>query len=130
MNSSLIIDALDPRGKKLQKTLTYIHPNATNAKLETFAQKLMALTTNTYQGATRVKREDVTDPDYTGKPVPTLTLTASGTGSFAIAYSGDGELKTTNGTIEGTTLSGVTAAGVVYASETENFAAAIAEFSV
>lgn len=130
MNSSLIIDATDPTGKKLQKTLAYIHPNATNAQLGEFAQKLMALTTNTYQGATRVKREDVTDPDYTGKPVPTLTLTASGSGSFTVTYNGDGTLHTTNGTISGNTLSGVTAAGVVYAAETANFAAAIAEFTL
>lgn len=35
-------------GKKLQKTITDVNPEATSAQLKTFAQKINALTTNSY----------------------------------------------------------------------------------
>ena len=35
-------------GKKLQKTITDVNPNATSAQLKTFVQKINALTTNSY----------------------------------------------------------------------------------
>lgn len=63
------------------------------------------------------------------KQAPVLSLgswsSADSLYSAAITYTGDGTLKTTNGTISGNTLSGITAAGIVYALETDNYSAAV-----
>lgn len=66
MESSLIINTTSQDGKKLQKTITNLNPNATNAKLGEFAQRLTALTTNTYDKAVRINKIDVTEDDAGG----------------------------------------------------------------
>lgn len=43
-------------GKKLQKTLTDINPEATNAQLVAFTRSLNGLTTNTYVETNRIDR--------------------------------------------------------------------------
>ena len=45
---SLILTSTSNQGKKLQKTITDINPNAGAVALKSFAQKLNAMTTNTY----------------------------------------------------------------------------------
>ena len=60
------------------KTIENINPAATNAQLATFATKLNALTTNTYQKTDRVTTVNVdTEPGGGTKPAPTLTLSRS-----------------------------------------------------
>lgn len=70
MESSLIINTTSQDGKKLQKTITNLNPNATNAKLGEFAQRLTALTTNTYDKAVRINKIDVTEDDAGGGLTP------------------------------------------------------------
>lgn len=149
MDSSLIINSTDTTGKKLQKSITNLNPNITNATAKEFAQKLNALTTNTYNGATRINKIDVDEDDEgggltptptTSKRIPTLTLPyrrydTDNSGSpdvyAPITYDGDGVVKTTKGTIRGSQLvlsDGENGTGVIYAEETENCAAAVFEF--
>ena len=60
------------------KTIENINPAATNAQLATFATKLNALTTNTYQKTDRVTTVNVdTEPGGGTKQTPTLTLSRS-----------------------------------------------------
>lgn len=46
-------------GKKLNKTITDINPNATGAQLKTFAQMMNSLTTNTYGSTSRVDKDEL-----------------------------------------------------------------------
>lgn len=46
-------------GKKLNKTITDINPNAVNAHLKTFAQMLNGLTTNTYGSTSRIDKDEL-----------------------------------------------------------------------
>lgn len=72
--TSVILTARDESGKDLQKSLTDINPDATNAQLMTFAQKLNSMTKNTYISTTRVDKINCdTEPGDT-RPTPTLTL--------------------------------------------------------
>lgn len=66
MKKSLIIDSVSRDGKKLQKTMTFVNPNASNEVAGTFAQMANALTTNTYSKASIVKRMDVTETEQGG----------------------------------------------------------------
>lgn len=95
METSLIVNTTDTSNKKIQKTITYANPNATNANLKLFAQKMTGLTTNTFEGANRVNKQDVDEPDGGGSSKLTPTFTAvfdrrALTGSYT--YNGDGEV--------------------------------------
>ena len=62
-------------GSNSTKTINNVNPAATNAQLATFATKLNALTTNTYQKSDRVTTVNVdTEPGGGVKPTPTITL--------------------------------------------------------
>lgn len=63
MQVSLNIISLDSSHNKKTKSLTYINPNATNAQLETAAQKFNAISSNTYIDAERISRQSVSEPD-------------------------------------------------------------------
>ena len=146
MESSLVINSIDTSGNLKQKTVTYVNPAVTNAKLETFAQKMTAMSTNTYVNS---KRLDATSPaselspgessggSATAKTVPTLSLgvwTKSGTTYTAtISYNGDGTLSSTLGTISGSTLSITDAdgifSGIIMATETDTYAASSLSFT-
>lgn len=56
---SLVISSTDNLAKKQTNTVTYINPEATNEQIRTFAQKIISLTTDTYQGVTKVTKESV-----------------------------------------------------------------------
>ena len=60
MDTSLIINATNS-GKKVTKAITNINPDKDNTILKTFAQKVNALTTNTYVDATRVNKMSVNE---------------------------------------------------------------------
>lgn len=56
---SIEIDSTTTSSKKNTTTISYINPQATNAKLKEFAQMLIALTTDTYEGVTKITKESV-----------------------------------------------------------------------
>lgn len=56
---SMVIQSTDTSDKKQTNTVTYINPEATNSQIRTFAQKIIALTTDTYTGVTKVTKEEV-----------------------------------------------------------------------
>ena len=45
--------------KKNTTNISYVNPQATNEKLKEFAQMLIALTTDTYIGVTKITKESV-----------------------------------------------------------------------
>ena len=59
MESALIIKSVDGSGNKYQKTVSNINPDATTAQLDEFAQRVTALTTNTYTGASLIDKINV-----------------------------------------------------------------------
>ena len=76
MQTSLNITYADSSLKKSTKSLTYINPEATNAQLETAASLFSAISQNSYVGAERIDRIDVSEPEPTPptKPEPTCTF--------------------------------------------------------
>ena len=56
---SIEIDTTTANGKKNTTNVSYINPQATNEKLRQFAQMLVALTTDTYNGVTKITKESV-----------------------------------------------------------------------
>ena len=56
---SLEIDTTTAFGKKNTTNISYVNPQATNEKLGQFAQMLIALTTDTYVGTTKITKESV-----------------------------------------------------------------------
>lgn len=107
---SLILTTNSQNGKKIQKTITDVNPNANSEAMLTFAQKLNALTTNTYERTDCVEKYNIDTEAAPSKIEPTLYVTnGEGTNgitlqfinNFAepgvvrnipITYNGDGEL--------------------------------------
>jgi hypothetical protein len=56
---SIEIESTTAASKKNTTTISYINPQATNVKLKEFAQMLIALTTDTYEGVTKITKESV-----------------------------------------------------------------------
>ena len=56
---SIEIESTTSSSKKNTTTISYINPQATNAKLKEFAQMLIALTTDTYEGVTKITKESM-----------------------------------------------------------------------
>ena len=56
---SIEIDTTTSSAKKNTTNVSYINPTATNDKLRQFAQMLVALTTDTYVGVTKITKESV-----------------------------------------------------------------------
>ena len=75
---SVILYSKDTSGKELSKTISDINPAAQPSELKAMAQGLNSLTTNVYQSADRVARENVD------------TATDKGTRSLTWKYSADG----------------------------------------
>ena len=107
---SLILTTNSQGGKKIQKTITDINPNADSETMLAFAQKLNALTTNTYERTDCVEKYNIDTEDAPSKPEPTLTVQnqtgtdgitlqflnnytdGGGIRCMPITYNGDGEL--------------------------------------
>lgn len=104
--TSLKIESRDEDLNKVERTITNINNAKSNAELKEFAMKIIDLTNETYIGAERIDKLDVTAEDVE-KPSPTLnvgTFTQDGTTyTAAVTYYGDGTLKTNNGTLDGST---------------------------
>ena len=56
---SIEIESTTVASKKNTTTISYINPQATNSSLKEFAQMLIALTTDTYEGVTKITKESV-----------------------------------------------------------------------
>ena len=56
---SIEIDTTTTSGKKNTTNVSYVNPQATNEKLRQFAQMLVALTTDSYVGTTKITKESV-----------------------------------------------------------------------
>jgi len=56
---SIEIDTTTSSGKKNTTNISYVNPQATNEKLGQFAQMLIALTTDSYVGTTKITKESV-----------------------------------------------------------------------
>ena len=56
---SISINTTDAYDKKKITNVNYINPAATNEKLSEFAQRLVALTTDSYVGVTKITKESV-----------------------------------------------------------------------
>lgn len=76
---SLILTSTSNQGKKLQKTITDINPNAGAVALKGFAQKLNAMTTNTYVQTDCIDKYNVDTeiPPVDTRQTPTITFDAS-----------------------------------------------------
>lgn len=88
--TSIIITSTDTTGKTLQKNITDVNPEATNAQLVTFAQGLNALTTNTYNGTSRVNKINCdAEASAAVKTTPTLSLSKT-----SVSISSDTDFRT------------------------------------
>jgi len=56
---SIQISSQDTSGKKQTDKISYVNPEATDAHLKEFAQKLIALTSDTYIGTTKITEESI-----------------------------------------------------------------------
>lgn len=59
METSLSMKTTDTTGKKNTTTLSYVNPNASNALLKTYAEKLADLTNDTYNSATKIEKTNL-----------------------------------------------------------------------
>ena len=59
--TTLQIIARDTNGNDIQRSITNANPDVSNYVLKTFAEKVNELTTNTYRGAVRLDKEDITN---------------------------------------------------------------------
>ena len=104
--TSLKIESRDEDYNKVERTITNINNAKSNVVLKEFATKIIGLTNETYVGAERIDKLDVTAEDVE-KPSPTLnvgTFTQDGTTyTAAVTYYGDGTLTAINGTLDGST---------------------------
>lgn len=57
--TNMYIDSLDTNGKKVQRSITNLNPDATNNQLRALAIGINALSTNTFGSATKVERTDL-----------------------------------------------------------------------
>lgn len=56
---SIEIDTTTSSAKKNTTNISYVNPSAENDKLRQFAQMLVALTTDSYVGVTKITKESV-----------------------------------------------------------------------
>ena len=56
---SLVISSIDSSAKEQINTVTYINSTVTDEQIKTFAQKIIALTTDTYVGVMKIAKESV-----------------------------------------------------------------------
>lgn len=64
MSTAIIINSTTTGGKSVAKSVGDINPNASAADLKQLAQKITALTTNTYDSTVRVDKTEISDGTY------------------------------------------------------------------
>ena len=72
--TSLIVKSTDQSGKTVNKTITDVNPDCSNAVLKTLGQKINALTTNFYGNTTRIDKIDCDLEPGGGMLTPTFEL--------------------------------------------------------
>lgn len=104
--TSAIVTYTDNAGKTCQKALSDINPDASNAEIKTFAEKLIGLTDNTYVTTDRVDKVNC-DTEADTRQTPTLTISPNSapvstannfdsSDEIIVTYDGDGELYIAN----------------------------------
>lgn len=58
-STSIEIKATDQEDKSVKTTVNYVNGSASSATLKQFAQMLNALTTNVYDGTTKITKEEI-----------------------------------------------------------------------
>lgn len=96
------LTALTPDGTRSNTNINYANPNATNSVLKTLAQKMNALTRNTYQESSKVETTKLDTAPDSSRQVPTFTfektqytqseVAKSAPFPIPFTYNGDGEL--------------------------------------
>ena len=111
---SVVIYSKDMSGKDLSKTISDVNPAAQPSELKAMAQGLNSLTTNVYQSADRVARENI--DTAVDKPVRNVRLMYSSNGSSAsetlVNFPDDGNIpisaiNTSNNTLQCRVLTSV-----------------------
>lgn len=109
MKRSVLLNSTSAQGKKLQKSFTDVNPEATGQSLKTFAQKVNALTTATYNSTDMVDKYNL-DTETPPNPPTESTLSLTKTdwniatdknfGDWGIktpiTYNGDGNVYVAN----------------------------------
>lgn len=65
METSVSMKTIDTSGKKNSTTLSYVNPNASNADLKEYAERLASLTADTYEGATKITKTNLDEEEPT-----------------------------------------------------------------
>ena len=108
METSISMKTTAQDGTKNTTTLSYVNPNASDANLKLYAQKLASLTSDTYTGSTKIEKTSLDDvPAKVPRNMQlakfvdggaTVTVEASLSNadagdSFMVVYAGTGEPK-------------------------------------
>lgn len=80
METSISMRTTAQDGTKNTTTLSYVNPNASDANLKLYAQKLASLTSDTYTGSTKIEK---TSLDDAGELLPRNMYLAKGNTSLA-----------------------------------------------
>lgn len=72
-NNSLVISSTNITGAKGTRSITYINPNAPTTDMLNLSRGFVSLTTNTYNGATKVTKVELIN-----KTTPTITVGSDG----------------------------------------------------
>lgn len=137
MEETLITQTTTQAGQKKKKAVKYINPSATNEKLKGFAQQIVALTTDNFDGASVTSYRTKGEVIFTDKPTPNLSIgswsAVDTVYSAPITYDGDGTLSVNVGSISNGSLivadeDGIFS-GVLTASAGESYAATNLNFT-
>lgn len=91
-NTSLIINATDINNKKTSNTINYVNPSISNNTALELAQRINALTNDTYQSTTRVDKEEIDSSIKRQRNIDTISYVSGGSTPFTI----DGNKATIN----------------------------------
>ena len=101
------LKAKDPNNENTTTTISYVNPEASNSTMKQFAQKLNALTRNTYSESDKIETTNLDLAPDSGQQTPTFTINestitvteltevtagTSGAKNYVINYNGDGQL--------------------------------------
>lgn len=90
-NTSLIINATDINNKKTSNTINYVNPSISNNTALELAQRINALTNDTYQSTTRVDKEEIDSSIKRQRNITAITYL-----SGALPFTIDGNKATIN----------------------------------
>lgn len=94
MQVNLEIQSTTTANKKQSTNITYVNPEVENSILKSFAQQLIALTTNTFNSAMRITENNVDNAEKTEPTLQVSDFTSSASNKYkaTINYNGDGTL--------------------------------------